>query len=347
MSAIIIDKIQTRPFTDADSTCYIRAIISCDTAADLPVPTYFTGYTLEQASEARVIADNSKYEMQSDGTWVLQTAGGSVDTYTRAEIDAMIASLQEEIYLYHHITTISGVDSITFISVDIPLQSYSISGNLEQAGTPTPSDPIYPTECGDLVEDGDHAGEYEFPITCNETTEIMYLTEPLLKIGDYADTISSTGTVTRAIKKLVFTGTENIDTVTVGSSDLFRFAITYTGDKMRAAANETMICNSYAIASTRTECGETNNTMITYNATTDMRIIVHDDACATVDAFKQFLTDQYAAGTPVCVWYVLATAQTETFTAQTITPTSGSNTFSVGTSLPPSAFSITGNIKTP
>lgn len=95
MSAILIDRIQTRPFTDSDSTCYIRAIISCDTAADLPVPTYFTGYTLEQASEAHVIADNTKYQMQSDGTWVQQIPEEIGYTYTKAEIDSMLSDVQD------------------------------------------------------------------------------------------------------------------------------------------------------------------------------------------------------------------------------------------------------------
>ena len=95
MSAILIDKIQTRPFTDADSTCYIRAIISCDTAADLPVPTFFTGYTLEQASEAHVIEDNTKYQMLSDGTWVQQIPEEIGYTYTKSEIDSMISDVQD------------------------------------------------------------------------------------------------------------------------------------------------------------------------------------------------------------------------------------------------------------
>lgn len=97
MSAIILEKIQTRPFADSDSTCYIRAIISCDTAADLPVPTYFTGYTLEQASEAHVIADNSKYQMQSDGTWIQQIPPELAFTYTKSEIDDIAQGLSDDI----------------------------------------------------------------------------------------------------------------------------------------------------------------------------------------------------------------------------------------------------------
>lgn len=95
MSAIILEKIQTRPFADSDSTCYIRAVISCDTAADLPAATYFSGYTLEQASKAHVISDNQWYMLQSSGTWVQQVPEEIGYTYTKAEIDSLISDVQD------------------------------------------------------------------------------------------------------------------------------------------------------------------------------------------------------------------------------------------------------------
>lgn len=72
MSAIIIDKIQTQPFTDSDTAAYIRAVILCDTVADLPGVTDFTDYILTQGSTAHVISTAEDYQMQSDGTWSLQ-----------------------------------------------------------------------------------------------------------------------------------------------------------------------------------------------------------------------------------------------------------------------------------
>ena len=62
---------------------------------------------------------------------------------------------------------------------------------------------------------------------------------------------------------------------------------------------------------------------------------------ADVTAWQQYLAQQYANGTPVTVWYILATAQTETFTAPS-TPTSGSpQSFDVDTTLKPSEVSLT------
>ena len=37
----------------------------------------------------------------------------------------------------------------TIIGDGQPISSYTIKGNMSQSGTPTPSNPVYPTECGD------------------------------------------------------------------------------------------------------------------------------------------------------------------------------------------------------
>ena len=64
----------------------------------------------------------------------------------------------------------------------------------------------------------------------------------------------------------------------------------------------------------------------------------------TIAGLREYLADQYANGTPVTIWYVLATPTEETFTAPTITPSNGANTLTVDTTLPPSEVSITGTI---
>ena len=74
------------------------------------------------------------------------------------------------------------------------------------------------------------------------------------------------------------------------------------------------------------------------------RLYICDTSTADLTAFKAFLADEYANGTPVCIWYVLASPVTESTTAPTITPASGSNTLTVGTTLAPSEVSITGHI---
>ena len=75
-------------------------------------------------------------------------------------------------------------------------------------------------------------------------------------------------------------------------------------------------------------------------------MLIYDTVNGTDRAsFNAYLAAQYANGTPVTVWYVLANPVTEQVTLPTLTPAKGSNTLSIGTTLPPSEVSITGGIK--
>lgn len=72
MSCIMIDKVQSAPFADGDTYIYVRAVLICDTVADLPAQDFFTNYFLTQGTTAHVIAGTQDYEMQSNGQWVLK-----------------------------------------------------------------------------------------------------------------------------------------------------------------------------------------------------------------------------------------------------------------------------------
>lgn len=91
----IID-IQSADYS-ATSPQPVRADLIADTVSDLPTPTGISGYQLTQGSTCIVIADSAFYRMQSGGTWVQQLQDVTADTYTRAQIDAYIASLQTQI----------------------------------------------------------------------------------------------------------------------------------------------------------------------------------------------------------------------------------------------------------
>lgn len=88
---ITIVDIQSTQYT-TDTTNHVRAELIGDTVADLPTPTGISGYTLLQGSTCKIIADSSLYQMQSDGTWSQQLQTPTADTYTRAQIDAMISA---------------------------------------------------------------------------------------------------------------------------------------------------------------------------------------------------------------------------------------------------------------
>ena len=100
-----------------------------------------------------------------------------------------------------------------------------------------------------------------------------------------------------------------------------------------------------------------------YNGDTDMvgrtgnnsiTIRISDTIATTLEAFKTYLQQQYAAGTPVTIWYVLATETTgmvnepirkigdyaDTVSGITIPTITGKDTFDVLTTLKPSEVSL-------
>ena len=93
-----------------------------------------------------------------------------------------------------------------------------------------------------------------------------------------------------------------------------------------------------------------------------VKISISDLRFTDLTDYKSYLADQYAAGTPVTIWYVPQEPETaivneplckigdyadelhSTDAAVTIQTVSGSNTLTIGTDLQPSSVSITGHI---
>lgn len=122
---------------------------------------------------------------------------------------------------------------------------------------------------------------YKLPLTVNGTEYPIYLGE--------AET-------TRRIKKLVLTGTEDWTTVI---KPIYTYATSITPFVYNSTAMSShFIQKDFIILANKTFTLSNNKIYIKYNDTT------------SVDDFKQFLAAQYAAGTPVTVWYVLAEPKT-------------------------------------
>ncbi len=178
----------------------------------------------------------------------------------------------------------------------------SATGTATQDGTPTPTNPIYPVfyRQGDMV---------------------------LRKVGDYADSFdATTHKITRRVGVKVLNGTEswtlqtnptyvmdgattfwNVgaiqDNLSVGSEGPAIGISNYLIKAPRSSAIATpKIANSFSIGST----AHTAHTLW-------MRI----EGEKTVAEWKQWLADQYANGTPVTVWYPLATPAEEDWTETT------------------------------
>lgn len=124
----------------------------------------------------------------------------------------------------------------------------------------------------------------KIPISSANTTTPVYLGE-----------IEST----RRIKKLVLTGEETW-TKDSDAGQSARYYISVS-DIESGTLN---LLSSHFTQSTQYEIG----TMRGYRKT--IIFSVDKTIYATVDDFRAYLTQQYAAGTPVCIWYVLAEPET-------------------------------------
>ena len=182
---------------------------------------------------------------------------------------------------------------------------------------------------------------HKIPITLAGQTQNIYLDEPMRKIGDYADTISSAGTVTRRIKERILTGTESWQTTGDGASKYNRLKV----GAFNTAVPSLAVCTHALRVSITTSTTDFGCNVIDSQTSNASFVAFRLEDYQTLSSFKQFLADQYVAGTPVCVWYVLQEPTTEQITAPTLTPEKGSNMLSVGTTLLPSTVSITGHIK--
>lgn len=189
------------------------------------------------------------------------------------------------------IIELSGQVPLSFKANGEPLLDYLISGNMEQSGTPTQDTPITPSECGDLEAAGEHAGQFKIPISSAGQTNNIYLGEVQ---------------TTRIIKKLVLTGEEPWGKSENGIYSYFALRL---GDS--SSTFTTAVCTHYENVDV-TKTSPAVGFMMTASSR-NLRIRTNDVENVTLNDFTSFLAQQYAAGTPVTVYYVLETPETGIF----------------------------------
>lgn len=173
-----------------------------------------------------------------------------------------------------------------------------IEGTGIQSGTPTPTNPIYPTfyQNGDLVLRSVTSG----------TNRVFDTYNPEI------------GKITRRIGVKVLKGTEGWDTVSSWSTVYKTFRSFVIGDNISisAAASAFLYCSHFAPAPTSSgnENPQTDNTIslgsIAHSAHT---LWIRASSFNSVTEFKQWLADEYANGTPVTIYYPLARPVEETY----------------------------------
>lgn len=209
---------------------------------------------------------------------------------------------------------------------------------------------------------------YKLPLTVNGTEYPIYLGQV---------------PTTRRIKKLVLDGTETGWNVTTSNTEsgTYVFSIRYNAIGMGDIVNYDEIMTqipypqfystqfklkSNILANNDyrdIKSGEIGaNNVVSGSAHYNRYIIFATNQCSTVIDFTQFLAAQYAAGTPVTVWYVLATPETavvneplhkissyaDTISMEqagvTLTTTKGFNTITTDTTVLPSNIEVKGAI---
>lgn len=277
------------------------------------------------------------------------------------------------------------------------LHRYKIYGNTEQTGTPTPENPIYPSECGERTENlcdestllngyyettsyqyspNDNyrcfslslpAGTYTLfaksdtliirllrvssaslganpvnrdnqsyaftlPVaetiyvslrnstTTNDFTGLTTMLNtgitprpyepygyklPLTSAGQNVDIYLGESQTTRQIRKLVLTGEENW-----GYNDSNHTAYLTTLDSF-LGEGVSVISTHYTAVSNKTVYTQLSDKQCCLRANGNY-LWIRDNDYSTAANFKVYLQQQYANGTPVTVWYVLATAETGT-----------------------------------
>lgn len=186
---------------------------------------------------------------------------------------------------------------------------------------------------------------YKLPITNAGQTQNVYLGEVQ---------------TTRKIKKLVLDGTENwVMSAAWEKPNTVVYFFELAGINTAGGTSTAWIYSDRFPAKSRDDMYNADYNCIARTGSIAITVRVNKSTAPTMDDFKAWLSQQSAAGTPVVIWYVLATPKTgivneplckigdyaDTLDSAdagiTIPTTRGSNTLTVDTDLPPSSMTIT------
>ena len=132
------------------------------------------------------------------------------------------------------------------------------------------------------------------------------------------------GAITRKVGIRILTGEESWGILSSANGSYF-----YNAPVVAKLPN-TCICSHYKTVSSSVSAATTPDKTIKYGETSfSRRIYIKDKTFNSVTKWKQFLADQYAAGTPVFVLFPLATPTTESVAGQSLQVTKGDNTVEI------------------
>lgn len=177
------------------------------------------------------------------------------------------------------VTEITGELPFSFLSRGASISDWTLYGNTVQNGTPTPDAPIDVHGVGKLV-----GTDWTIPISSAGQTVTVNL--------------GQTQTV-RRIRKLVFDGTEAWSYREQESGGgIVKFFYIVLAQTFGITLSTLLNTHGFSMQE------------VSQNTSTIIRLLAVSDSMGTVEELKSYLAQQYAAGTPVTAWYILASEET-------------------------------------
>ena len=131
-----------------------------------------------------------------------------------------------------------------------------------------------------------------------QQTKIMPIQQEMLE-GDYIENVEHHGW-----NKIVLDGTENIQTNPFGTNS---FIITLpTSAPAKISETETIVLSTHFKGIALEDRGNSGDN-VCYIESTGLTFTIRNTEFATLETFKAYLAEQYTAGTPITIYYKLAT----------------------------------------
>ena len=220
----------------------------------------------------------------------------------------------KKLRLFDSLKFVVAVVTATFIlnvaHADTSINSVIAYGKTEQSATPTPTNPVPIMTNNGVLKVNSQGQIYVDGLTetIRDSANHTATAQMLLGLNDtYRDEQNiNTGAITRKVGVKVLDGTEN------WSKSSSRAGLFYSRLAFPNITVGDVLCTHMPYAANLTKG-------YIYSNNGELNFWTYFDDFTTTEQFKQWLAEQYAAGTPVIVVYPLATETTENVTAQTLT----------------------------
>lgn len=218
---------------------------------------------------------------------------------------------------------------------------------VDESGTPQPDGKLFYQQSATAgINTGEFAVEAETRVVASYRRNVTDLTiysnaqtasvPSLFAVGDYRDEVDVvSGTVTRRVGMVRLTGNEEWT-----AKDQYNRVSVVVDDMSNPTSPRLMpaVCTHYE----NLHNGEAISTVTAgqFYTAAPKRLYFHISEASTAD-FKAYLAAQYAAGTPVVVWYPLVEPVTESIAPQELSTVKGVNVIHAATPVAPVSITMT------